>query len=141
MSQIYSKQKKFPTLSMLYCKLNFHYKCSGLSQYDLHKISVNGLDWTCLDCTHLIFPFTSIDNNDLISLNNIPNVPKNENTKCCKKCAKCRKKIFNNFPYFFCKSCNNCYHLKCSFDNHETYTKLANWQCDICVPKHYLLPM
>lgn len=129
-------RRNSPPLACCNCKLNFHYKCSGLSQYDLHKISVNGLDWTCLDCTHLIFPFTSIDNNDLISLNNIPNVPKNENTKCCKKCAKCRKKIFNNFPYFFCKSCNNCYHLKCSFDNHETYKKLANWQCDICVSKH-----
>ena len=35
-----------------------------------------------------------------------------------------------------CKSCDNCYHLRCSFDNHETYKKLTNWQCDIFVSKH-----
>ena len=115
------------------CNLIFHKKCSKFTQYELNKVTKSNLDWTCEECLHSLFPFSSIENTELMTLfsDRVPSVSNICKTK--NKCGRCSKSIYNNFPSFSCKKCSNKYHLKCSTDCIETYRSSPNWECDFCV--------
>ena len=115
------------------CNLAFHKKCCPLNQYELSKLIKSNLDWTCEECMNSLFPFTGIENSEIIEIFTGPVSSISANRKAKNKCGKCSKSIFKNFPFFSCKKCLKNYHIKCSIDCKETYLNSPNWQCDNCV--------
>jgi len=115
------------------CNLAFHKKCCPLNQYELAKLRNRNLEWTCDECMHSLFPFNSIENDEINaiftdSVSSVPNTSRDKN-----KCGNCSKSIYRNFPFFSCKRCSKNYHIKCSLDCRETYLNSTNWECDHCV--------
>ena len=115
------------------CNLAFHKKCCPLTQYELNKLMKLNLDWTCEDCMNLLYPFTSIENNEIIEIFTEPVALVSENSLSKNKCGKCSKSIYKNFPFFACKKCLKNYHINCSIDCKEAYLNSPHWQCDNCV--------
>lgn len=56
-----------------YCKFWVHIRCNDLSvqEYEELQREPEHIPWFCLKCTELIFPFGSIENEELINLNNL----------------------------------------------------------------------
>ena len=118
------------------CNFAFHKKCCPLNQYELSKLNKSNLDWTCEDCMKSLFPFTSIENSEMIEIFTEPVSSLSSlsaNRKAKNKCGKCSKSIYKNFPFFACKKCLKNYHIKCSIDCKETYLNSPSWECDNCV--------
>ena len=81
------------------CNLAFHKKCCPLNQYELSKLAKSNIDWTCEACMNSLFPFNSIDNNEIntIFTGTVSSVSANSATK--NKCGNCSRLIYKNFPF------------------------------------------
>ena len=50
------------------CNHWVHFKCSGLNKKELNHLSLNNVEWYCKSCYRNIFPYTDVDNDEILAL-------------------------------------------------------------------------
>ena len=137
------------------CNLCYHFNCISLTLADYKYFKSSSLGWNCQTCSKSIFPFHSIEDNELVKLSfnsnlsclcskntvsailedlpmlqtisNIGNIPhlSNFDPECNTPCAICNKLIRSNGRKLECSLCNLCYHFNCTSLTPVSYTHLT----------------
>ena len=115
------------------CHSFFHKqkKCSFLKPHEVSLILSNNTLWTCNNCMAAIFPFSSVEQVDFLSLFSptiqigcpVPNKKS--------KCGQCSNRI-NQFVYLYCHSCQKYFHLYHYSLKKKNLPLPPDWACDSC---------
>ena len=112
------------------CAQCFHAKCS----IPITDYGNNNIEFQCFACRELMFPFITLETEELFELFN-ENVFKDSiiPRKC--KCACCKKNIKQNNTAAHCSICSNYFHLKCENLSKPDFPLPSTWCCSFCILK------
>ena len=117
--------------SICYSFFHKQKKCSSLKPHEVNQIPSNNSLWTCTKCMNAIFPFSSVEQVDFLSLfsatiqTDCP-VPNKKS-----KCGQCSNRI-NQFVYLYCHSCQKFFHLYHYSLKKKNLPLPPDWACDSC---------
>ena len=115
------------------CQLFFHKqkKCSSLKSHEANSILSNNSPWTCNNCMATIFPFSSVEQVDFLSLF-LPKIQTDSPVPTKKsKCGQCSNRI-NQFVHLYCHSCKKFFHLYHYSLKKKDLPLPPDWSCDSC---------
>ena len=70
-----SKRVQYDSIQCENCSKWIHRKCAELTKHELKYLGESNCMWFCKNCKHNIFPFSGLEDNELILLNE--NIPSN----------------------------------------------------------------
>ena len=115
------------------CKKHFHKKpaCSFMNYKTANDIINRDFDWLCSSCVHEIFPFSSIDTNELVDHFSIYVQDGQPRPSKKTKCNHCLRRVNKNV-FVYCKYCTKFYHLSCSNTKGKDLPLPQGWHCNKC---------
>ena len=115
------------------CKKHFHKKpaCSFMNYKTANDIINRDFDWLCSSCVHEIFPFSSIDTNELVDHFSIYVQDGQPRPSKKTKCNHCLRRVNKNV-FVYCKNCTKFYHLSCSNTKGKDLPLPQGWHCNKC---------
>ena len=97
------------------CNNTFHFSCVGIP-LNTDKSITNS--WLCETCGPTVFPYASIDNNNVLELSlhklekfSCKNIPTTQYSDICNVC---KVKLYKSNPGIPCSNCKCKIHVKCS---------------------------